>query len=31
MLVAGHLGLTVTDVAKDGETRWEGPLAQSDP
>ena len=31
MLVAIHLGLTATDVAKDGEIRWEGPLAQSDP
>ena len=31
MGVATHLGLTATDVAEDGETRWEGPLAQSDP
>ena len=31
MGVASHLGLTATDVAEDGETRWEGPLAQSDP
>lgn len=27
MGVATHLGLTATDVAEDGETRWEGPLA----
>jgi RimJ/RimL family protein N-acetyltransferase len=28
--VARHLGLTATDIAEHGETRWEGPLAQSD-
>ena len=31
MGVASQLGLTPTDVAEHGETRWEGPLAQSDP
>lgn len=29
--VAARLGLTATDVAEDGETRWEGPLARPDP